>query len=256
MSVPNTIKSPVDLLRVSTTQAIVEHLKDRIQAGEFAPGAILPSERELQEQLGVSRLAVRESLARMSALGIIRVAHGKGAFVATEIDVNAIRDALTPLIPRNDFDRLRDLLHARALIEGDQAAEAARKRTAEDIRRLEEILRASPEVLEDPAAYGDLDFRFHQQVALIAGNVFLSAMWEALASHIRIFLCEFARDPEVRGSALQRHWIIVEAIAAGRPDKARELGRNHLKPCMEHYRKRLQSESAGALRIRRSSSKK
>lgn len=251
MSISNIVKSPVDLMRVSTTQAIVEHLKDRIQAGEFAPGSLLPSERELQEQLGVSRLAVRESLARLSALGIIRVAHGKGAFVSTEIDTNAIRDALSPLLPRNDFSRLRELLHARALIEGDQAAEAARKRTDEDIRRLEEILRPSPEVLADPEAYGDLDFRFHQQVARIAGNVFLTAMWEALASHIRVFLCEFARDPEVRESALERHRPILEAIAASRPGKARELGRNHLKPCMEHYRKRLQSESAAARRVRK-----
>jgi GntR family transcriptional repressor for pyruvate dehydrogenase complex len=253
MSITNLVKSPIDLLRISTTQAIVEHLKDRIHTGEFAPGALLPSERELQEQLGVSRLAVRESLARLSALGIIHVAHGKGAFVATEVNTNAIRDALTPLLPRNDFSRLSDLLHARALIEGEQAAEAARKCTEENVRRLKEILQPSPEVLEDAAAYGDMDFRFHQQVARIAGNVFLTAMWEALASHIRIFLCEFAKDPEARAAALERHWPLLEAIAAHRQDRARELGRTHLKPCMEHYRKRLKSESAAVRRDRKQS---
>lgn len=252
MNPPHPKRSPVHLLRVSTTQAIVEHLKDRIRAGEYAPGTLLPSERELQEQLRVSRLAVREGLARLSALGIIRVAHGKGAFVATEVDTNAIRDALTPLLPGNDFVRIKDLLHARALIEGDQAAEAARHRTAENIRRLEEILRPSPEVLEDPGLYAELDFRFHRKVAEIAGNVFLNAMWEALASHIRVFLMDFAEDPASRKAALERHWPILEAIAAGRPGKAMELGRTHLKPCLEHYRRRLRSDSAAGRKQKRS----
>ena len=91
--------------RVSTTQAIVTNIQDRIQHGEFSPGDMLPSERELQEDLGVSRLAIREGLARLSALGIIRVDHGKGAFISTEANTTALFDTLRPLLPRHSKGR-------------------------------------------------------------------------------------------------------------------------------------------------------
>ena len=61
---------------MSKAEAIVQHLVGRIRAGEFGPGDRLPSERHLQRELGVGRLSLREGLARLSALGIIRVDHG------------------------------------------------------------------------------------------------------------------------------------------------------------------------------------
>src|SRR5262245_24949405 len=56
--------------------AVFEQLLDRIVSGAFAPGQALPAERQLCQELGVSRTAVREALARLAQLKLIAIRHG------------------------------------------------------------------------------------------------------------------------------------------------------------------------------------
>lgn len=60
---------------------IVEQLKEQIAAGDLASGVRLPSERELSEQAGVSRMTVRQALTTLQRDGLIEVRQGIGAFV-------------------------------------------------------------------------------------------------------------------------------------------------------------------------------
>jgi DNA-binding transcriptional MocR family regulator len=62
----------VRLSKISTADAVVNHLKKQIEDGLLKPGGKLPSERLLQQELSVSRFTLREALARLSALGIIK----------------------------------------------------------------------------------------------------------------------------------------------------------------------------------------
>jgi GntR family transcriptional regulator len=61
---------------------IEEELADRIDSGELEPGMLLPSERELSEQVGVSRMTVRQALGRLEQRGLIVREQGRGTFVA------------------------------------------------------------------------------------------------------------------------------------------------------------------------------
>ena len=61
---------------------IEEELADRIDSGELEPGMRLPSERELSEQVGVSRMTVRQALGRLEQRGLILREQGRGTFVA------------------------------------------------------------------------------------------------------------------------------------------------------------------------------
>ena len=88
--------------RVSTPEVIVQYLIGRIREGEFGPGDQLPSKRQLQIRLGVGRLSLREGLARLRAIGIVRIEHGKDAYIQKTIN----RDTL---------------VSARGLIEGELA---------------------------------------------------------------------------------------------------------------------------------------
>lgn len=60
---------------------IAEHLKEQIAIGELASGARLPSERELSDQLDVSRMTVRQAINYLQRDGLIEVRQGVGAFV-------------------------------------------------------------------------------------------------------------------------------------------------------------------------------
>jgi GntR family transcriptional regulator len=61
---------------------IEEHLKLRIQQGEFSIGAAIPSERELTEMFGVSRMTVRQSITNLANSGLLYREKGRGTFVA------------------------------------------------------------------------------------------------------------------------------------------------------------------------------
>ena len=62
---------------------IADILRERIMSGEFKPGDILPSERELAEEMQVSRIPVREAMKSLEYLGVVKQIRGKGVLVQT-----------------------------------------------------------------------------------------------------------------------------------------------------------------------------
>ncbi len=215
--------------RISTAEAIVQHLLERIRGGEFCPGQMLPSERQLQSQLGVGRLSLREALARLSALGIIRVDHGKGACVQEQISRKALAQTLIPSFPDTDAKTLRDLVSARSLIEGELSAQVAIHRTDEDLERLRAVLLHGKNGPQDPAALAELDYSFHREIASVADNEFLTAVVGALADHTRSFLLHWYGHPKRNlSSVVKRHRPILKAIEDGNAKAARELSCKHI----------------------------
>jgi GntR family transcriptional repressor for pyruvate dehydrogenase complex len=215
--------------RTSTAEAIVQHLLTKIRRGEFGPGDRLPSERQLQIELGVGRLSLREALARLSALGVIRVDHGKGAFVQKNINGETIVNAFIPSFPDLNEKRLLDLVDARSLIEGELAAIVAEHRTNEDITRLNAILESGGQKIERYEELAELDYSFHREIARIADNQFLTVVVGALADHTRSFLLHFyIRTGREHSSVIKRHQPIIEAIVDRDPQRARECSRKHI----------------------------
>jgi len=66
---------------MTKTDEVAGRLNAAIASGEYAHGSALPSERELMEQFGVSRVTVRAALKKVGSTGTIRRIHGKGSFV-------------------------------------------------------------------------------------------------------------------------------------------------------------------------------
>jgi len=114
---------------------IAAQLSELIASGELVEGSRLPSERDLAEQLGVSRPSVREALIALEVQGKVEVRVGAGIFVARARPV-AVPD------PHSEGQGPFDLLRARWLIEGEIAAEAARNASATDLAIVQEAVRA------------------------------------------------------------------------------------------------------------------
>lgn len=58
-----------------------EILRDRILKGEYPPGTMIPSERELGNSLGISRIPIRDAIKSLQYIGIVNQVKGKGVVV-------------------------------------------------------------------------------------------------------------------------------------------------------------------------------
>lgn len=221
-------ESPIKIKKVSTVDATVNYLKKQIEGGILEPGEQLPSERALQEMLGVGRFSLREALARLSALGIIEIAHGKGAFVAREMSPSSLDDVFLPLFANQSVKNLADFFEARMLIESEMVRLCARRRKQKDLQRLKEIITQSETAIEDPVRFGEYDFLFHKEISKIAGNVFIEKMMGCLNEHIKTYLHLLAGKPENRKRTLLNHQHILKMIEIKDVDNAGKVTREHL----------------------------
>src|SRR6201987_3462475 len=97
---------------------IADQIRSLVTAGEFPPGSRLPAERELAKRFGVSRPSLREAMIALEVEGYVDVRPGSGIMVLT-------RQSVVPAVP--DEEGPLEILRARILLEGEIAAEAARR---------------------------------------------------------------------------------------------------------------------------------
>jgi len=221
-------KTTPKIERISTVDAIVNYVKRQIEDGTLKPGAQLPSERVLQRQLDVSRFALREALAKLSALGIIRIAHGKGAFVATEVNRVSLGDVFIPLFANHNIKHFIDFFEARVLIESEAAVLCALRRSEEDVADLGRIIKESKAVIDNPSRYAEQDYLFHNKISKVSGNIFINKMLECINDFVKEYLVALALNPAARKRSYENHLKVFESIRQKDAGGAGRAIRDHL----------------------------
>lgn len=232
----------VKIETTSRVDAVVNILTERIHDGFYPPGTKLPSERKLQEEFGVGRLALREALSRMNAVGIIETSHGRGTFVQDDVKIATLKNVLIPYFALNDSGRLKDFVEARGMIEGEIAWQAANKCSDEDIERLRAVLDYDFPPSTSHEEVAEQDLKFHRELARIVDNHFLDLMHEALTSHTRAFLERYVRSKPTYGEVMDAHKPILQAIQDGDAEKARKLARKHISFSMQVFEDFVEQE--------------
>ena len=225
---------PTIIKRFSTSEAIVNYFKKEIEEGRFLPGEKLPSERLLQKQLQISRLSLREGLARLNALGIIKVVQGKGAFIANEINSTSLSNVFFPYIS-NKTTNYGDIYELRMVIEKRTAFLAAHQRSHQDLIDLKQILVESEKAIEDANRFGEFDYLFHDQIAKAAGNIIFKKVLDVFNHHLRSFLYDHAIEASNRRKALKSHWKIYNCIKNKDANGAKNAIQSHIKNCKKSY---------------------
>ena len=111
---------------------VVAGLKDKILAGDLAPGAKLPSESELIEEYAVSRTVVREAVTRLRAEGLVETQQGRGSFVLAVPESSSFNVESSAIRTQADVLAMLDF---RIGVESEAAALAALHHTAPTRRR-------------------------------------------------------------------------------------------------------------------------
>jgi len=223
----DSILKPIDIgIEMRRQDRAIEKLDALLAGGRFPVNSRLPPERQLTEDLSLSRSALREGLDVLEAQGRIWRHVGRGTFVG-----NRPPDPPAALSVITSQTSPTEVLEARLLIEPLLARLAALRATDADIVHMEHLLEKS-EAAQDPATWELWDGRLHRMVAEAAHNRLLLSLFDAFNA-MRTQktwgqLRQAALTPECRETYCRHHRTYVSAIAKRDPQRAEELMRRHI----------------------------
>ena len=203
--------------------AVVRRLQEAIEAGVYPVGGRLPSERELSDELGVSRPVVREAIIVLESRGLVQTRHGAGVFVQSDA-AGANQAALDS--DAGPFE----VIEARRLLEGEIAALAANLVTDRQVAEMQRLIDRIDDTRLDEAAREKADRAFHIALARVTENDVLAGISEMLWDmRYQSALCEyFFRRAREAGIGPPDHQKILNALKARDPEAARAAMRDHL----------------------------
>lgn len=211
-------------------QQVVQALRNLIDEGVLRPGDQLPSERQLSEQLEVSRGTVREAVQFLDAMGLVKSRHGLGTFVVGDPDLEELRQEWRHWTVRN-VERVHELLEVRRGLESYAAELAvARGPDAAAVDRMASAIDAMREASTtgDVAALVQADVLFHRSLCEACGNHTLVELADIVA---RGLVPERAMSLDVPGRphrSVEEHSAILDAIRKRDGVAARALAVEHL----------------------------
>ena len=238
----------------SLRDIFTERFEEAILSGKLRVGQALPSERELAQQLGVSRPVVHQGLMDLEFRGLVKLTPRVGA-VVSDYRTEGSLPLLTSLFNYHrggvEPKLLDSLLDVRQVFEVHVAGLAAENRTDDHVATLNDIVarerKADPSAAEQIA---ELDFTFHHLVAMASGNLVYPLLLNSLKPIYTNLTEQFFADPQMIPPVLSAHAKLAESIDrkdAG--DAVRTMkallahGEAHLKRLIDNRPGQTQSEN-------------
>ena len=209
------------------TMQVVNHIRTLLENGTLQPGEKIPSEREFARSLKISRASLRTGINYLAAMGVIKVRHGVGTFVAdgpAEFDKASlsIMGALHGFLPWQMFE-------ARLILESHLAELAAERSQHEHHAALSEEVAEMFATIDDPSEYLVHDILFHRIISQASGNPILAALMETITSALYDDRRKTAEHSLDLREAAEMHREIYRAIRSRKPAAARQLMEQHLR---------------------------
>jgi DNA-binding GntR family transcriptional regulator len=182
-------------------------------------------EKQLADNLGVSRTPVREALARLKQEGLVEIVPRRGAYIVRKgkaeiMETITVWAALESMAARLDTERASDaeISGLRKLFEGFPPGQDLHYRLDE---------------------YSAANLRFHQAVIDISQSPLLGRMAGELLVHVRAIRGRTIRDDDRVNSSIVDHMHIIEALEARDADLAERLVRDHALGLAEHVKRNV-----------------
>ena len=190
-----------------------EKLAQRILAGEYMPGSILPGELELGEQFGVSRTAVREAVKTLTAKGMVLPRPRIGTRVMPQSNWNFLdQELLSWWMTEDNFHQvIEHFLVMRSSLEPQACLLAATIGTAEQKARLNTLMDEMVHLKKhfNRERWIEVDMAWHEHIYEMSGNPFLTSFASLFHSVYHTYFTSITQDEVVK---LDLHQAIVDAI--------------------------------------------
>jgi GntR family transcriptional repressor for pyruvate dehydrogenase complex len=209
------------------TMQVVNHIRSLIENGTLQPGDRLPPERDFARRLRISRASLRTGIGYLAAMGVMKVRHGVGTFVA-DGPPEFGKASLGMMGALHGFQTWQ-MYEARIIIESNIAALAAERGKDEHHAAMAEEVAEMFAAMDSPADFLVHDLLFHRIISQASGNPILAAVIETITSA----LYEKRRKTVERATYLREsaemHREIYRAIRNRKPEEARKLMEEHLR---------------------------
>jgi GntR family transcriptional regulator, sialic acid-inducible nan operon repressor len=219
-----------------------------IKERQYLPGDRLPSEKEIMNEFGVGRLAVREAMLSLHKMGLVQVSSGERAKVTAptaDALVKELSGAARLLLAQ---DRgIQQFQEARALFEIGLARLAAQHATQDDVDALREALDANGRAIANRPDFMRTDVAFHYAIAAISRNSIFTSTYNAVVEWLTEQREISGRAADAGRAAFAAHTRIFEAIADHNPAAAEVAMQEHLDQVVKLYWQVKQSLEAGAV---------
>ena len=231
----------------SLRSQVYMQLKSQLMAGVWKAGEKLPSESELCDTFGVSRVTVRAAIQQLEILGLIETQHGGGNFVRDFSTINAL-DTLHPLIQISENQDIITVLEYRKIIEKGTIGLAVPKITENDLAYLEETYSTMVALANtgDCVKQAAADHLFHYHLAEIAQNPIIVKVYEL----INVILSSAMVDiVGLLGTemGLRYHRKLIDALKTGDKARCEALMDDHIEETIQEILKKTKRLSGKVL---------
>ena len=213
-------------------EQIVQQIEESVLNGKLKPGDQLPAERELAQQLGVSRTAVREAVKALREKGLVEAYSGRGTFV-TDGTTQAARQSFDLMVKIGQQEGAPHLAELRLILEPGIAALAAVRVKEDDLTAMREAVAVMDRAQDDPETYIESDLDFHLALAETVANPLILSLIDSIVGLLReqrIKIFNVEGGPQ-RGQV--HHKRILEAMERRDAEMARTAMRAHLEQVRE-----------------------
>ncbi|CDF95082.1 MULTISPECIES: FadR/GntR family transcriptional regulator [unclassified Pseudomonas] len=208
----------------TVVNSVVEKLRAALARGQWRSGDMLPGQRELAEQLGISRPSLREAVIVLETLGLVRSMPGKGVVVletnASDIhEGSAIAGA-----------SLEDVLQLRYTLEPFIVGLVAQSISSKEVGQLRLTLMDMREALEanDNDACASAYIAFHEELFALTSNPIFHSVVQQTSNALKQSADVLRNSPEHLAERLEENEAVVRAIRGKNSAQASAEMRRHI----------------------------
>lgn len=166
-------------------EQVIDQIKEMIKNGTLKRGDKLPSERDLVEQLGVSRASIREALRVLEIIGLLDCRQGEGNFIKSDYG-NGLFEPLSVMFMLNE-SKAEEIFELRRAIETETAALAAKQVTDDELNEMLDLINKM-KTSEDEEEMVIYDRKFHYKIAQASRNFLILNILNAVSNLMDSFI--------------------------------------------------------------------
>ncbi|WP_312936262.1 FadR/GntR family transcriptional regulator [Pseudomonas sp.] len=209
----------------TVVNAVVEKLRQALARGQWRSGDMLPGQRELAEQLGISRPSLREAVTVLETLGLLRSLPGKGVLVL-DVDAGVLSNAGEQVAGAS----LADVLQLRYTLEPFIVGLVAQSANSQDIGQLRLTLMDMREALDEQDSEAGVSayIAFHQALFALTTNPIFQSVVQQTGTALKQSADMLRKSPEHLAARLTENEAVVRAIREKNSAKASAQMRRHI----------------------------